>query len=103
MKRPRHEVEANVAAHRKDLPDGTAPPEGSRPQIRRQLERICEALSVSYDDLVELHISHNMVTVISYAKNDNGDYYRDEFNKVVTRPMRIPVDTFTFLGDEKDI
>jgi hypothetical protein len=102
MKKPRHEIEAQVAAHRRDAPEGETPPGGLRPRIRRQLERICKALDVEYDDLVELHVSYNMVTAIYYDRNENGDLYRDEFNRVVTKPKRIPVDTFTFLGDEKD-
>lgn len=99
MRRPRHEIEAEV-------PIKHTPPNGgpdSRPQIRRQLERICESLSISYDDLVELHVKDSQVLAVVYARNDDDELYRDQFDRIAIRHIKVPIDVVTFKGDEGDI
>lgn len=105
MKHPKHRIEHHVPMNDREGVEGGEGegPADSRPQIRRQLEHLCKGLGVEYVDLVELHISHNQVLMVTYDRNENGRLYRDEFNKVVTKQQRIEVDTYTFLGDEGDI
>lgn len=102
MKNPRHLVEVNIPMHDRDGEEGQGPKD-LRPRIRRHLERICKSLGIEYADLVELHISYNRILLVTYDRNEQGELYRDEFNKVATKNERIEVDTYTFVGDEKDI
>lgn len=96
MRLSRSDVEAQVP------PRGTGRP-GSLPQIRRQLERVCEATGLEYDDLVELQIRPGILNAILYARNENGERYREEDGTIAVQGVKIPVDTTTFLGDERDI
>lgn len=99
MKRPLHEIEAEVPA-----PAGLPPGRRSLlPQIRRPLERICEALSVDYDDLIQVRIDREMASVILLNRDADGNHYRDEFGKLASRQEQYVVDTSTFVGDERDI
>lgn len=102
MRRPRHEIEAQVPLR---VPKKTSKPNepGSLPQIRRQIERICESLGVEYDDLAELHLYEGQAIAITFARDEAGELYRDEFGKLAQRQTRIPIDTVTFIGDERDI
>lgn len=102
MERPRHEIEAQVPTRRERPagPGGNSAP--GRPKIRRQLERICEALDLNYADLIELQVKNETVSAILYDRNEKGELYRDEFDKVATRGAIVPVDTTTFRGDERD-
>jgi aryl-alcohol dehydrogenase-like predicted oxidoreductase len=102
MRDPRFLIETKVPMHQRDNPEGEGPTD-SRPQIRRQMERIAKKLGLTYEDIVEMHFSYNTVTVVMYDRNEAGELYRDEFNRVVTKQQRIAIDTFTFLGDERDI
>ena len=95
MRRPKHEIEAEV-------PHRGTPGGSSRPQIRRQVERICELIGLEFDDLQELHIQASTVNAVLYHRNDEGELYRDEFDKLAIRRVQIPVDVSTFLGDERD-
>ena len=99
MRRPKHEIEASVPS--RGTPAQPGQPD-SRPQIRRQLERICESLGLEYDDLLELHVVNESVNAILYDRTAEGELYRDEFNRVATRQVTIPVDLVSFLGDERD-
>lgn len=100
MRRPRHEIEAEVPSRAECVPDEASP--RSLPQIRRQLERICEALGVEYGDLKELHIRPGIAQVTRYDRDENGDLYRDEADNLAIRRDRLIVDTVTFIGDERD-
>lgn len=102
MRHPRHLIEHNVPRNRRDQPEGEEVP-SSQPQIRRQLERLCKRLDIEFDDVVELHISHNLVLAVMYDRDKDNQLYRDEFNKVATKQVRLSVDTFSFVGDEGDI
>jgi hypothetical protein len=104
MKYPRHLIEVRVRPKSRDLPEGEVA-EPLLPQIRRPMERLCKKLGVefAYEDLVEMHIFYGYVTLIYYLRNEAGELYRDEQGKVATALKRIDVDTFTFVGDEKDI
>lgn len=101
MKHPRHIAEIRVPMHTRDDPDGAK--RDSRPQIRRLIERLAKKLDIDYDDLVELHISFGRVAAVYYDRNEGGQRYRDEFNKVVVKQKQIEVDTYTYLGDETEI
>jgi hypothetical protein len=74
----------------------------SRPQIRRQVERICESLGVEFEALANLTIEPGVATVIFHLRNEAGEFYLNEFGKPAIDIRRIPIDTNTFLGDEKD-
>lgn len=95
MLRSKAEIEAQVP------PMGTE--KASLPQIRRQVERICESVDVDYDDIAELRISHDLIHVIEYLRNSEGEFYRDESGRLARTMRTLPVDTTTLLGDERDI
>jgi hypothetical protein len=102
MKRPRHEIESKVEGWTRDAPEGD-PANSLLPQIRRPLERICNKLDIRYEDLAQMLIVYGQVNIIVYDRNEAGELYRDEFGRVATKSIRIPVNTYTFLGDERDI
>jgi hypothetical protein len=81
-------------------PEGHLPT--SRPQIRRQVERICDSLGVEFDAVTELTIEPGIATVVFRLRNEDGEFYLNEFGKPALNIIRVPVDTVTFLGDEKD-
>lgn len=108
MIRNRHEVESEIPR------PGPAPGAGgggmggdslSRtgpPKIRRQLERICEAIGIDYVDVTEMHIVPESLSVTLYDRNESGQRYRNSLGTVVMRHEMLQVDTSTFIGDEKD-
>lgn len=105
MRLHRYEVEAQVPHRRGPGAPGGGGHGGpnSLPQIRRQVERICELLDIEFDDLDEMHIVPGQVTVTLYQRDARGELYRNDLDKIAIRQQRFPVDTSTFLGDERDI
>ncbi len=102
MKRPRHMIEAQAPPIRRDEEEGS-PANALLPQIRRQVERICDKLDLYYPDVAQLVLEHGQVTAIVYDRDENGELYRDPTGRVVQKKMRFSVDTATFKGDERDI
>lgn len=107
MRLSRYVIEQRVPLKRA-APGGGHPEEaatdgGSLPQIRRHIERICEKLGLRYEDICELHMSYGSILAVYYDRDEEGKLYRDDMNRVVTKQKRMPVDTFSFIGDEEDI
>jgi hypothetical protein len=75
----------------------------SQPRIRRQVMRICEEVGIEFDDVAELHLYPDHVLAVLYERSEDGEFYLNEFNKPAMRQQMIPVDTTTFVGDERDI
>lgn len=98
MRRPRYEIEAEIPRR-----GSGSDSQKQTPKVRRQMERICEALEIEYDDLVEFHLVDGRAAVILFDRNDDGELYRNEFGKVATIQFTAEVDTSTFVGDERDI
>jgi len=73
------------------------------PKVRRQVERICESIGVDFADLAELRIQPDLIVVITYAKDADGEYTFSDTGDPVTRFDSISVDTDTRLGDERDM
>lgn len=78
------------------------PIQGDLPKVRRQVERICEALGVEYGNLVELRIEPGLANVIQFLRDADGKICADSAGRPATRMDAIPVDTYTFIGDERD-
>lgn len=99
MRLSRDDVEAQIPPHQDRQRAGRS----SQPQIRRQVERICEAAGLEFEDLVELRIRHGVIDAIVYSRNEDGERYREENGVIAVQGHKISVDTSTFIGDERDI
>lgn len=102
MRRSRTEIESRIPPLQ-DQEGPASETSTSLPQIRRQVERICEALRIQYDDLYELHIKAGQVLAVVFLRNEEGEFYLDEFGKAAMNQLRFSVDTETWKGDERDI
>lgn len=98
MRRPRHEIEAEVP-----MGGSRSGSQEQTPKVRRQMERICDSIGVAYDDLAEFHLIDGRITAVVYDRNSDGELWRNEFGRVVTKRFDVLVDTATFEGDERDI
>jgi hypothetical protein len=78
------------------------PPEGTLPKVRRQVERICDSIGVDFADLAELRIEPGLVYAFVYSRDADGELVRDDVGQAVAVMSGFPVDTDTFLGDERD-
>lgn len=77
-------------------------PEDKPPTIRRQVERICEAIGVDADDVYEVRIQSDVVHVFRHGLTPEGDIHFDDSGNPSQVISSHRVDTQTFIGDERD-